>query len=155
MTTLPTSLREERVSLEIPSLVRPLPLHAPILSDELSAAEAIQTIVANWSGIPVANLRTSEKQKLLRLEKTLSKNVVGQPQAVKAVANAIRLSRSGLSNQDRPIASFLFVGPSGQSLSFRPAVSLLTSSTCRNGEDSTHQDVVRSSLRLEGRDDQD
>ena len=47
------------------------------------------------------------------MEKILSKDVVGQPEAVKAVSDAIRLSRSGLSNQDRPIASFLFVGPSG------------------------------------------
>lgn len=55
----------------------------------------------------------TEKQKLLKMEKTLRKEVVGQDEAVAAVANAIRLNRSGLSNQDRPIASFLFVGPSG------------------------------------------
>ena len=55
----------------------------------------------------------SEKQKLLRLEKLLNKAVIGQEQAVQAVANAIRLNKSGLANPDRPIASFLFVGPSG------------------------------------------
>lgn len=55
----------------------------------------------------------TEKQKLLKMEKTLRREVVGQEKAVTAVANAIRLNRSGLSNQDRPIASFLFVGPSG------------------------------------------
>ena len=56
---------------------------------------------------------STEKEKLLRMEKVLSESVVGQPEAVKAVANAIRLSRSGLSNPQRPIASFLMAGPSG------------------------------------------
>jgi len=56
---------------------------------------------------------TTEKEKLLKLEKVLSDSVVGQADAVKAVANAIRLSRSGLSNPNRPIASFLMTGPSG------------------------------------------
>ena len=56
---------------------------------------------------------TSEKEKLLRLEKVLTQSVVGQNDAVKAVANAIRLSRSGLSNPNRPVASFLMAGPSG------------------------------------------
>ncbi|KAM0756236.1 hypothetical protein T439DRAFT_320934 [Meredithblackwellia eburnea MCA 4105] len=83
------------------------------LSGDIVTPEAIQTIVSNWSGIPVTSLKTSERQKLLKMEKILSKSVVGQPEAVKAVADAIRLSRSGLGNQDRPIASFLFVGPSG------------------------------------------
>ncbi|KAK4703268.1 PAB-dependent poly(A)-specific ribonuclease subunit 2, partial [Phenoliferia sp. Uapishka_3] len=75
--------------------------------------EAIQTIVSNWSGIPVSSLKTTERQKLLRMEKILSKSVVGQPEAIKAVADAIGLSRSGLGNQDRLIASVLFIGPSG------------------------------------------
>lgn len=57
-------------------------------------------------------MRTSEKQKLLRMEKILRKQVIGQDEAVKAVSDAIRLSRSGLSNPDRP-SSFLMVGPSG------------------------------------------
>jgi ATP-dependent Clp protease ATP-binding subunit ClpB len=56
---------------------------------------------------------STEKEKLLKMEKILSESVVGQPEAVKAVANAIRLSRSGLRNEQRPIASFLFAGPSG------------------------------------------
>jgi ATP-dependent Clp protease ATP-binding subunit ClpA len=56
---------------------------------------------------------STEKEKLLRMEKILSESVVGQPEAVKAVANAIRLSRSGLGNPQRPIASFLMAGPSG------------------------------------------
>lgn len=77
------------------------------------APEAIAEVVARWTGIPVTRLMSTEKEKLLRLEKTLSESVVGQPEAVKAVANAIRLSRSGLGNESRPLASFLLCGPSG------------------------------------------
>ncbi|BGP52503.1 hypothetical protein JCM8202_000150 [Rhodotorula sphaerocarpa] len=83
------------------------------LAGDTVTAEAIQVVVAQWSGVPVSNMKMSERQKLLKMEKTLRKEVVGQEKAVAAVANAIRLNRSGLSNQDRPIASFLFVGPSG------------------------------------------
>ncbi|KAL0951196.1 hypothetical protein HGRIS_007924 [Hohenbuehelia grisea] len=75
--------------------------------------EQIAEIVGRWTNIPVTRLMSSEKEKLLRMEKILSENVVGQPEAVKAVANAIRLSRSGLANAQRPIASFLMAGPSG------------------------------------------
>ncbi|CAL1695792.1 unnamed protein product [Somion occarium] len=75
--------------------------------------EAIAEIVAKWTNIPVTRLLSSEKDKLLKLDKILAENVVGQPEAVRAVANAIRLSRSGLGNAQRPIASFLFAGPSG------------------------------------------
>jgi len=75
--------------------------------------EKIVEIVGRWTSIPVTRLVSSEKDKLLRMEKVLKKTVVGQPEAVRAVANAIRLSRSGLSNAERPIASFLMAGPSG------------------------------------------
>lgn len=75
--------------------------------------EMIAEVVAKWTGVPVNRLVETEKEKLLRLEKIVSKKVIGQPEAVTAVANAIRLNRSGLSNQNRPIASFLLVGPSG------------------------------------------
>ena len=61
----------------------------------------------------MTRLVTTEKEKLLRMEKILAESVIGQDDAVKAVANAIRLSRSGLSNPNRPIASFLMAGPSG------------------------------------------
>jgi len=76
-------------------------------------SEQIAEIVGRWTNIPVTRLMSTEKEKLLKMEKTLSENVVGQPEAVRAVANAIRLSRSGLSNAARPIASFLMAGPSG------------------------------------------
>ncbi|KIY71648.1 P-loop containing nucleoside triphosphate hydrolase protein [Cylindrobasidium torrendii FP15055 ss-10] len=75
--------------------------------------EAIAEIVARWTSIPVTRLMSSEREKLLRMEKVLAESVVGQSEAVRAVANAIRLSRSGLSNPSRPIASFLMAGPSG------------------------------------------
>lgn len=75
--------------------------------------DQIAEIVARWTNIPVTRLMSTEKEKLLRMERILADSVVGQPEAVKAVANAIRLSRSGLRNANRPIASFLFAGPSG------------------------------------------
>ncbi|TFK41163.1 P-loop containing nucleoside triphosphate hydrolase protein [Crucibulum laeve] len=75
--------------------------------------DQIAEIVARWTNIPVTRLVTTEREKLLRLEKVLAESVVGQSDAVKAVANAIRLSRSGLSNPNRPVASFLMAGPSG------------------------------------------
>jgi ATP-dependent Clp protease ATP-binding subunit ClpB len=75
--------------------------------------EQIAEIVGRWTSIPVTRLMSTEKEKLLRMEKVLAESVVGQPEAVKAVANAIRLSRSGLGNAARPIASFLMAGPSG------------------------------------------
>lgn len=75
--------------------------------------DAIAEIVARWTGIPTTRLKATEKDKLLQMEKLLASEIVGQPDACKAVANAIRLSRSGLASQDRPIASLLFCGPSG------------------------------------------
>ena len=82
-------------------------------SGQQVAPEMIAEVVARWTGVPVSRLVETEKAKLLRLEKLISKKVIGQPEAVKSVANAIRLNRSGLGNQNRPIASFLLVGPSG------------------------------------------
>lgn len=74
--------------------------------------EQIATIVARWTGIPVTKLQEGEKAKLLKLERLLSREIVGQPEAVKAISNAIRLSRSGLADPNKPV-SFLFAGPSG------------------------------------------
>ena len=76
-------------------------------------SEEIAEIVAKWTHIPVTKLLEGEKDKLLRLEESLHKRVVGQDEAVLAVANAIRRSRSGLSDPNRPIGSFLFLGPTG------------------------------------------
>ncbi|KAF4123208.1 ATP-dependent Clp protease ATP-binding subunit ClpB [Geosmithia morbida] len=79
---------------------------------DIVTADHINEIVARWTGIPVTRLRTSEKEKLIQMEKVLGKSVVGQKEAVQAVSNAIRLQRSGLSNPNSP-PSFLFCGPSG------------------------------------------
>ncbi|RDA94011.1 hypothetical protein CP533_4961 [Ophiocordyceps camponoti-saundersi (nom. inval.)] len=79
---------------------------------DVVTADHINEIVARWTGIPVTRLRTSEKEKLVNMEKVLGKVVVGQKEAVQSVANAIRLQRSGLSNPNQP-PSFLFCGPSG------------------------------------------
>lgn len=83
------------------------------LAGDVVAPEAIQAVVSQWTGIPASSLKTTEKEKLLKLERYLSRAVVGQPEAVKAVANAIRLNRSGIADSSRPVASFLFAGPSG------------------------------------------
>ncbi|MDI6832660.1 MAG: ATP-dependent chaperone ClpB [Bacteroidales bacterium] len=84
----------------------------PLISLEVNA-EHIAEIVAKWTGIPVTRLLQSEKEKLLNLENELHKRIVGQDYAIEAVANAIRRSRSGLSDPNKPIGSFLFLGSTG------------------------------------------
>ncbi|KAK2064284.1 ATPase [Colletotrichum caudatum] len=85
--------------------------HNSMVTDVVTA-DHINEIVSRWTGIPVTRLKTSEKEKLVNMEKALGKIVVGQKEAVQAVSNAIRLQRSGLSNPNQP-PSFLFCGPSG------------------------------------------
>lgn len=75
--------------------------------------EEIAEVVSKWTGIPVAKMLEGEKEKLLQMESVLHKQVIGQNEAVDAVANAIRRSRAGLSDPHRPIGSFLFLGPTG------------------------------------------
>ena len=75
--------------------------------------EDVAEVVAKWTGVPVTRLLEGEVAKLVRMEDVLHERVVGQDEAVKAVANAIRRSRSGLSDPDRPVGSFLFLGPTG------------------------------------------
>ncbi len=75
--------------------------------------EDVAEIVARWTGIPVARLLEGEREKLLRLEEELHKRVVGQDEAIRAVADAIRRARAGLKDPNRPIGSFLFLGPTG------------------------------------------
>lgn len=75
--------------------------------------EDIAKVISRWAGIPVTRLLDSESSKLINLENQLAKRVIGQDSAIKAVANAIRRSRAGISDEDRPIASFLFLGPTG------------------------------------------
>lgn len=83
-----------------------------ILREEVTE-EDIARVVARWTGIPVNRLVSSEKQKLSHLEEELAQRVVGQQEAVKEVANAVRRSRAGISEESRPIASFMFLGPTG------------------------------------------
>ena len=75
--------------------------------------EDVAEVVAKWTGVPVSRLLEGEVAKLVRMEDVLHQRVVGQDEAVRAVANAIRRSRSGLSDPNRPIGSFLFLGPTG------------------------------------------
>jgi ATP-dependent Clp protease ATP-binding subunit ClpB len=73
----------------------------------------VASVVSVWTGIPVSKLVSSEREKLLHLQDDISKRVIGQPDAVKAIADAIQRSRAGLSNPNRPIASLMFLGPTG------------------------------------------
>ena len=84
----------------------------PIITESVTP-EDIADVVSRWTGIPVNRMLESEKEKLLRMEDELHKRVVGQEQAIHAVADAVRRSRAGLSNEKRPIGSFLFMGATG------------------------------------------
>jgi len=89
-----------------------IPTEDRLLKQEVDS-EDIAAVVARWTGIPVNKLVSSESDKLIHLEDHLSKRVIGQPKAISAVASAVRRSRSGVSSRNRPIASFLFLGPTG------------------------------------------
>ncbi|MBI1877817.1 MAG: ATP-dependent chaperone ClpB [Chloroflexi bacterium] len=83
-----------------------------LLQEEVDA-ENIAQIVARWTGIPVSKLLEGEVEKLIKMEERLHRRVVGQDEALKAVANAVRRSRAGLQDPNRPIGSFIFLGPTG------------------------------------------
>ena len=89
-----------------------LPEEKRFTNDEVTAND-IAEVVARWTGIPVARMMQSEKDKLLRLEEEIGKRLIGQHEAVKAVADAVRRSRAGLQDAERPIGSFIFLGPTG------------------------------------------
>jgi ATP-dependent Clp protease ATP-binding subunit ClpB len=80
---------------------------------DLVTEEDVADVVARWTGIPVKKIMENEAEKLLKAEEILSQRVVGQEEAIKAVANALRRARAGLADENRPIASFLFLGPTG------------------------------------------
>jgi ATP-dependent Clp protease ATP-binding subunit ClpB len=82
------------------------------LKEEVDA-EDIAEIVAKWTGIPVSKMLESERERLTRLEDELSERVIGQPEALAAVANAVRRARAGLQDPNRPTGSFIFLGPTG------------------------------------------
>ena len=84
-----------------------------VLANEAVTAEHIAQIVSRWTGIPVDKMLEGERAKLLHMEASLEKRVIGQNQAVRAVSNAVRRARAGLQDPNRPIGSFLFLGPTG------------------------------------------
>ncbi len=85
---------------------------ARFLKEEVTA-EDVAEIVSKWTGIPVAKMMEGERERLTKLEKELSRRVIGQDEAVQAVSNAVRRSRAGLQDPNRPIGSFIFLGPTG------------------------------------------
>ena len=89
-----------------------LPARDRLLREEVTPQD-IAAVVARWTGIPVERLVESESNKLAKLEENISQRVIGQGRAVSAVANAIRRSRAGIGDSNRPIGSFLFLGPTG------------------------------------------
>lgn len=82
-------------------------------ADSVVTAEDIAKIVSSWTGVPVAKIEETETARLLKLEEILHKRVIGQDEAVRAVARAVRRARAGLKDPDRPIGSFIFLGPTG------------------------------------------
>jgi ATP-dependent Clp protease ATP-binding subunit ClpB len=110
---------------EIPELEKKLAEHesaereeaeegeAPVFLKEEVDADDVAEVVARWTGIPVSRLMEGETEKLVHMEERLHERVIGQDEAIEAVATALRRSRAGLQDPDRPIGSFLFLGPTG------------------------------------------
>ena len=107
LATLQSKLQEKEVQLAAEDGSDKTLLREEVTEDDIAE------VIAKWTGIPVARLVQSEMEKLLQLETDLHRRVIGQDQAVTAVADAIQRSRAGLSDPNRPIASFLFLGPTG------------------------------------------
>ncbi|QFT61355.1 ATP-dependent chaperone ClpB [Roseivivax sp. THAF30] len=84
-----------------------------VMVEEAVRPEQIAQVVERWTGIPTSRMLEGEREKLLRMEDGLHKRVIGQDQAVRAVANAVRRARAGLNDENRPLGSFLFLGPTG------------------------------------------
>ncbi|MEA2616303.1 MAG: ATP-dependent Clp protease ATP-binding subunit ClpB, partial [Chloroflexota bacterium] len=106
LTELERRLAEEEQRLHLRQGERPL------LKEEVDE-EDIAEVVATWTGVPVSRMLEGEMHKLLRMEQGLHQRVVGQDEAITAVANAVRRGRAGLSDPNRPIGSFIFLGPTG------------------------------------------
>ena len=102
---------QQRIEEEEKSPGKQLPANR-LLRQEVTEQE-IAEVVSAWTGIPVTRMMETEREKLLRLEEQIHRRLVGQEEAVEAVANAVRRSRSGLQDPNRPIGSFIFLGPTG------------------------------------------
>lgn len=97
---------------ELSKKLKSLQKEGSILQEEVTE-EDIARVVSKWSGIPVTKMLQNERERLLKLEEELHRRVIGQNEAVKAVSNAIRRSRAGIQSENRPIGSFIFMGPTG------------------------------------------
>ncbi len=102
----------ERQRREQEERLKQLQSDRPLLKEEVGP-EDVAKVVAEWTGIPVTKLMEGELERLLRMEEALHRRVVGQDEAVRAVANAVRRARAGLQDPNRPIGSFIFLGPTG------------------------------------------
>jgi ATP-dependent Clp protease ATP-binding subunit ClpB len=102
----------QRKLAEAQKAVHEEPAAKRLLNEEVTE-EDIAKVVASWTGIPVTKMLEGERQKLVKMEDRLKQRVVGQEDAVKAVSNAVRRARSGLQDPNRPIGSFIFLGPTG------------------------------------------
>ncbi len=108
-----TTLRDLEAQLvEQETKLKELQAKGALLQEEVDA-EQIALIVSRWTGVPVSKLLEGEVEKLVKMEDRLHRRVVGQGEAIKAVANAVRRSRAGLQDPNRPIGSFIFLGPTG------------------------------------------
>jgi ATP-dependent Clp protease ATP-binding subunit ClpB len=106
-------LNEKQKELKVKKeKIQQIPPEQRLLKEEVDE-EMIAQVVSKWTGIPVSKLMQSEIQKMVNMESVLSKRVIGQKEAIVAVSNAIRRSRSGLADESRPIGSFIFMGPTG------------------------------------------
>ncbi|MDP2691742.1 MAG: ATP-dependent chaperone ClpB [bacterium] len=103
---------KEKEMKDLTAKLQKMQKEGSILQEEVTE-EDIAMVVARWTGVPVSKMLQSEQDKLLRLEDELHQRVVGQSEAIKAVANAIRRSRAGIQAENRPIGSFIFMGPTG------------------------------------------
>jgi ATP-dependent Clp protease ATP-binding subunit ClpB len=92
--------------------IKQIQVEGALLKEEVDA-EDVAAVVSRWTGIPVSKLLEGETEKLLQMEQALHRRVVGQDEAIRAVSNAVRRSRSGLQDPNRPIGSFIFLGPTG------------------------------------------
>ena len=107
------TLRELQTKMiEAEERIKTIQKEGAMLKEEVDAEE-IAEIVANWTGIPVSRLMEGEMQKLLHMEERLHQRVVGQDEAVAIVSNAVRRARAGMQDPNRPIGSFIFLGPTG------------------------------------------
>ena len=110
---LAVKLKSERLKLEETFNQRQSAWEAENKLDDVVDADDIAEVINQWTGIPVTQLLESETQKLLQMEERLHDRIIGQDEAIRAISDAIRRARSGLKDPNRPVGSFIFIGPSG------------------------------------------